>query len=84
MTPATQRVTALVRTHQMRHDGDARLARHVSNAVLREDSRGVRLVKEQPRSPRKIDAAVAMVMAVDRAQWHRDNDVTYDVMDSIL
>lgn len=84
MTPATQRVTALVRTHQMRHDGDARLARHVSNAVLREDSRGVRLVKEQPRSPRKIDAAVAMVMAVDRAQWHRDNNVDYDVMDSIL
>ena len=84
MTPATQRVTALVRTHQLRHDGDARLARHVSNAVLRSDSRGVRLVKEQPRSPRKIDAAVAMVMAVDRAQWHNENDVDYDVADSIL
>lgn len=83
MTPATQRVTALVRTHQLRHDGDARLARHVSNAVLREDSRGVRLTKEAPRSARKIDAAVAMVMAVDRAQWHRDNISDYDVMDSI-
>lgn len=84
MTPATQRVTALVRTHQLRHDGDARLARHVSNAVLREDSRGVRLVKEQPRSPRKIDAAVAMVMGVDRAQWHQANRSDYDVRDSIL
>lgn len=84
MTPATQRVTALVRTHQLRHDGDARLSRHVSNAVLREDSRGVRLVKEAAKSPRKIDAAVAMVMAVDRAQWHNENDVDYDVLDSIL
>lgn len=84
MTPATQRVTALVRTHQLRHDGDERLARHVSNAVLREDSRGVRLVKEAPKSRRKIDAAVAMVMAVDRAQWHREHTVDYEVADSIL
>jgi phage terminase large subunit-like protein len=31
-----------------------------------------------PRSVRKIDAAVAMVMAVDRAQWHSENTASPD------
>ena len=43
------------------------MARHVGNAVLREDTRGARLAKERRDSPRKIDAAVASVMAHDRA-----------------
>jgi len=47
--------------------GDSRLAWHVGNAILREDSRGARLAKETKDSPRRIDAAVAAVMAVHRA-----------------
>jgi phage terminase large subunit-like protein len=43
------------------------LARHIGNAVLREDTRGARLAKEGKDSPRRIDAAVAAVMAHDRA-----------------
>jgi phage terminase large subunit-like protein len=43
------------------------LARHVANAILREDSRGARLAKETKDSPRRIDGAVAAVMAVHRA-----------------
>ena len=39
------------------------MARHVGNAVLREDARGARLAKERRDSPRRIDAAVAAVMA---------------------
>jgi hypothetical protein len=35
--------------------------------VLREDSRGARLAKEHKVSKRRIDAAVAAVMADDRA-----------------
>jgi len=35
--------------------------------VLREDARGARLAKERRDSPRRIDAAVAAVMAHDRA-----------------
>jgi phage terminase large subunit-like protein len=34
---------------------------------LREDSRGARLSKETKDSPRRIDGAVAAVMAVHRA-----------------
>jgi hypothetical protein len=41
--------------------------RHIGNAVLREDARGARLAKERKDSPRRIDAAVAAVMAHDRA-----------------
>ena len=54
-------------TRPLTHDGDSRLARHVANAILREDSRGARLSKETKDSPRRIDAAVAAVMAHDRA-----------------
>jgi hypothetical protein len=37
------------------------------HAVLRENARGARLAKERRDSPRRIDAAVAAVMAHDRA-----------------
>lgn len=51
---------------ELTRDGGASLARHVANAILREDSRGDRLSKETKDSPRRIDAAAA-VMAVHRA-----------------
>ena len=49
------------------HSGDPHLARHIGNAVLKEDARGSRLAKERRDSLRRIDAAVAAVMAHDRA-----------------
>ena len=49
------------------HDGSPALARHVANAILKQDSRGARLSKEHKDSKRRIDAAVAAVMAHDRA-----------------
>lgn len=69
MAPATQRFYELVTTGGLTHSGDPRLARHVANTVLKSDSRGSRIVKESPHSPRKIDLAVAAVMAVDRAAF---------------
>ena len=69
MIPATQRFYELVTTGGLTHSGDPRLTRHLDNAVLKSDSRGARIVKESPHSPRKIDLAVAAVMAVDRAAW---------------
>jgi phage terminase large subunit-like protein len=38
--------------------------------VLKADSRGTRLVKEHKDSKRRIDLAVAAVMAHDRARHH--------------
>ncbi|MGE5694033.1 MAG: terminase TerL endonuclease subunit [Candidatus Sericytochromatia bacterium] len=52
---------------QLTHSGDHRLARHIGNAVLKVDARGQRLVKETAKSSRKIDLAVAALMAFDRA-----------------
>jgi len=67
MTPATARFYEAVVNGALTHSGDSRLARHVGNAVLRDDARGARLAKERKDSPRRIDAAVAAVMAHDRA-----------------
>jgi phage terminase large subunit-like protein len=39
------------------------LARHVGNALVRNDSRGHRIVKEHKDSTRRIDLAVAAVTA---------------------
>jgi len=49
------------------HDGNPILARHLSNAVTKIDNMGPRIVKDSRNSPRKIDAAVALVICVDRA-----------------
>ena len=51
------------------HDGDARLARHIAGAVLKNDNRGARIVKESRGTSRKIDAAVCAIMALDRAAF---------------
>jgi phage terminase large subunit-like protein len=70
MTPATQHFYEAVINKQLTHSGDARLARHVGNAVLKSDSRGMRIYKEHRNSSRRIDLAVASLMAFERAHWH--------------
>jgi hypothetical protein len=67
MSPATKRLKDMINTRTVSHDGDMRLARHVSNAVLKEDARGERLAKEAKTSTKRIDLAVCWAMALDRA-----------------
>lgn len=67
MVPATQRFYEAVLNEGLTHSGSPVLARHIDNCILKVDSRGSRLAKESKFSPRKIDAAVAAVMAFDRA-----------------
>jgi phage terminase large subunit-like protein len=67
MSPATQGFRDAVVNRQLTHSGDSRLARHVGNCVVREDSRGTRVAKQAKDSRRKIDAAVAAIMAVAAA-----------------
>jgi len=64
MVPATERALQAIVNGTVTHSGDRRLARHVANCVVRPDGQ---LSKVSKHSPRKIDAAVAMVMALDRA-----------------
>lgn len=67
MIPATTRFYEAVMNQTVTHSGDKRLARHLSNCVIRTDQRGSRLSKDGKDSPRKIDLAVAAVMGLDRA-----------------
>ena len=69
MTPATTRFFEAVVNKTITHNGDAQLARHIGNATLRVDQRGSRLAKEKRGSTRRIDLAVASVMALERASW---------------
>lgn len=69
MVPATQRFyEAVINTH-LTHDGDKRLARHISNATVKSDQRGTRIQKDPSAPHRKIDGAVSAVMAHARAAW---------------
>jgi phage terminase large subunit-like protein len=52
---------------RLKHNGDPLLARHLDNAVVKKDNLGVRIVKENRNSNRRIDAAVAAIVAYDRA-----------------
>jgi phage terminase large subunit-like protein len=52
---------------RLQHDGDPLLARHISNTATKLTPAGPHIKKENPNSPRKIDAAVAAIIAVDRA-----------------
>jgi phage terminase large subunit-like protein len=71
MTPATVDLYEAVVNRQVTHSGDPRLARHVTSAVVRADSRGTRIQKDDPKHGRRhIDLAVAAVMAHDRARHH--------------
>ncbi len=74
MTPATSRFYEAAVNRQLTHSGDPRLARHIANATLRTDARGSRLSKEHRESSRKIDLAVAAVMAHDGAWSVEDQD----------
>jgi hypothetical protein len=66
---ATSTVRALEQFHsavvdgEMTHDGSSVLTRHVLNARRRLSRSGIQIAKEHPSSPRKIDAAVAGVLA---------------------
>jgi phage terminase large subunit-like protein len=70
MAHACSRFYTAVAAGQLTHDGDARLARHLANAKLKETPDGAYIVKDGRNSPRKIDLAVAAVIAYDRAAWH--------------
>jgi phage terminase large subunit-like protein len=67
MIPATQKVFEAVTEKKLIHDGNPALARHIENCVVKTDHRGPRITKESPTSKRKIDNAVAFVIAFDRA-----------------
>ena len=73
MAPATESFYTAVADGSLVHDGDPRLAAHVTAAVVRSTPAGSILSKDRRHSPRKIDLAVASVIALQRATWHLAN-----------
>lgn len=67
MCEAIERFHTGALTEQLRHDGNPRLQEHVLNAVTREARNGYLLSKEKPRSRKKIDAAIAAILAYEAA-----------------
>ncbi|UTM38319.1 terminase large subunit [Rhodococcus pyridinivorans] len=70
MAPATDRFYAAVTQSELSHDGNAVLATHLGNAVAKSTALGDLIHKDKRGSPRKIDAAVAAIVALDRAAFH--------------
>jgi phage terminase large subunit-like protein len=70
MAPATDRLYQAVMTKSLSHDGDPRLAAHMAHCVAKRTPMGDLVAKDKRNSPRKIDAAVAAIVAFDRASYH--------------
>lgn len=75
MAPATGRAYSAIKEGRLTHDGNADLARHIRNAVVRETSQGTMLQKLHKNSNRHIDLAVGLVIALDRVAWHMKQPV---------
>lgn len=65
MVPACKQFYDAVVEGNLTHDGDKRMTRHLANCTVKIDSRGPRIVKESKDSIRRIDLAVAAVIAND-------------------
>ncbi|CAG7845782.1 hypothetical protein USB125703_02057 [Pseudoclavibacter triregionum] len=70
MAPATDRLYQAVMTQELTHDGNATLSAHIAHCVAKSTPMGDLVTKDKRGSPRKIDAAVAAIVAFDRAAWH--------------
>lgn len=70
MAPATDRMYQAVVGKTVTHDGNADMAAHFAHAVATRTPQGDVITKESRNSKRKIDAAVAAIVALDRAAFH--------------
>lgn len=71
MAPACTAFYSAVMERALTHDGDPRMARHVSNAVVKSSPMGDFITKADKDSPAKIDLAVAAVIAYQAAATDR-------------
>jgi phage terminase large subunit-like protein len=73
MAAACDRFRADALQGGLTHDGDPVLARHIGHCVAKLTAFGTVVTKTHPDSPRKIDVAVAAILAYERATWHQTN-----------
>lgn len=70
MGPATDRLFQAVAEQAITHDGDERLAAHIAHCIAKATPHGDVVTKDKRMSTRKIDAAIAAIIAADRAAFH--------------
>lgn len=73
MGPATDRLFQAVAEAGITHDGDERLAAHIAHCVAKATPHGDVVTKDKRMSTRKIDAAIAAIIAADRAAYRAVN-----------
>ena len=84
MATACDRFRADVLSGDLTHDGDPVLARHVGHCVAKITPYGTVVTKAHPDSPRKIDVAVAAIIAHARACWHATNKPAAELRPFVL
>ena len=78
MSPPTKELMRIVLEHQLNHGGHPVLRWNFDNAYVRTDPAG-NLKLDKEKSTEKIDGAVALVMALDRAMKNQNgSDSVYD------
>jgi phage terminase large subunit-like protein len=77
LSPATNSFYEAVVNRALTHDGNKELALHMAHAIIKADPRGERIVKDFKKSPRRIDLAMASIMAFDRAKELVGKTVTF-------
>ena len=76
LVPATSKLYEGIMSGKIRHDGDGAIQRHIDNCILKMDSRGGSRLTKDYRNPRlKIDLAIALLMAYDRASGKLESPV---------
>ena len=75
MAPACERAEAGLKDSEFTYGGPLAsvLAGHFGNCVAYQTPYGVAVTKDFKDSPRKIDGAIASIIAFDRAMWHQQN-----------
>ena len=75
--PATSKLYEAIMNGKIVHNGDPALARHMDNCILKIDSnRGARITKDYRNPKLKIDLAIALLMAYDRASSKLEPEIT--------
>lgn len=75
--PATSKLFEAIMNEKLKHNGDPAIARHLENCILKIDSqRGGRITKDFRNPKLKIDLAIALLMAYDRASSRLEEQVT--------
>ena len=84
MSPPTKELMRLVLEHKLCHGGHPVLRWNMDNAYVRTDPAG-NLKLDKEKSTEKVDGAVALVMALDRAMKNQNcRDSVYDERELLL